>query len=54
MNCFIYILHKDTSNGRVIFQIEIIFQKIIMLAQIWPYFYVSTDIYIYEPSYLNV
>ena len=47
MNFFIYILHKDTSNGRVIFQIEKFFQKLVTLAQIWPHFYVSTDIYIY-------
>ena len=47
MNFFIYILHKDTSNGRVIFPKEIIFQKIVTLAQIWPHFYVSTDIYIF-------
>ena len=29
------------------------FQNIVMLAQIWPHFYISTDIYIYIYIYMH-
>ena len=53
VNFCIYILRIDIYIVTGILQIQQIFKKIVMQAQIWPLFYVCTDINIYRGLYMK-